>query len=374
MRRFGLSTRAQHIVIVFHDFSFGGTEVVALRLAGEWLRSGRRVTILCGTLDGPLISSVPAGVQLRTIEREIGRSLFSRLRLRRALPAAIDRLRPDILFLPGNYHLMLSAATRYLPRRPMVVAKISNPLAPTGIQPLRWIFERLYRWAAKDTDALVAMSAGLAEDVRRLRADRDIRVIHDPFPSTSLRAGSTLACGEVLRMVAAGRLVAQKDFALAIRVAAEIARFRKVHLTILGEGPDRKRLERLVRRLGIETLIDLPGHMPAITPTLARADLLLITSQYEGGPAVAVEALGQGVPVIATACSHFLDDLLQHPDQGMIFASRCPRHMARDLMDWIDRADRQPFCGRASVAFLGAPQAAQNYLALFDRLHGEAAS
>ncbi|KAB2855532.1 MAG: glycosyltransferase, partial [Sphingopyxis terrae] len=51
--------RAQHIVIIFHDFSFGGTEVIALRLAREWVAQGRRVTLLCGTFDGPLRSAVP---------------------------------------------------------------------------------------------------------------------------------------------------------------------------------------------------------------------------------------------------------------------------------------------------------------------------
>lgn len=363
-------TAAQHIVIVFHDFSFGGTEVVALRLAAEWLRMGRRVTILCGTLDGPLIGSVPAGVQIRTLDREIGRSPLSRWRLRRALPATIDRLRADILFLPGNFHLILSGAVRFLFRPPKVVAKISNPLAPTNIVPLRWLYERLYRWAARDTDVLVAMSSGLAQDIARLACGHQICVIHDPNIFADMAPPKQKPPRNTLHMVAAGRLVAQKNFALAIRVTAALARVRDVHLTILGEGPERARLERLVRRLQIAHAVTFTGHVPSIAPALNAANLLLVTSRFEGGPAVAVEALARNVPVLATDCSHFLKDLIRQSDYGKIFASRNPARIATEIGAWVDRPDREFFCGRTATMTFGAVHAARKYLELFDHLVG----
>lgn len=365
-----MSASAQHIVILFHDFSFGGTEVVALRLAGEWQRQGRRVTILCGTLDGPLIGSVPAGVQIRTLAPEIGRSVCSRLKLRRLLAPAIARLRPDIVFLPGNFHLVLARAGRSRLGSPAIVGKISNPLAPGRILPLRWLLERLYRWAARDVDALVAMSSGLAADVARLTEGHETHVIHDPnILSDAPASCPAKAAGDgLLRLVAAGRLVTQKDFALAIRVTAELARSRKVHLTILGEGPERARLQRLARQLGIGDAVSLPGHAPSIAPALDAADLLLVTSRYEGGPAVAVEALHRGVPVIATDCSHFLRDLIRCPDHGAIIASRRPEPFAAQLLAWLEHPGRCGFCGPSATASLDSAYAAGKYLRLFDGL------
>ncbi len=148
--------RAQHIIIIFHDFSFGGTEVIALRLAREWVAQGRRVTLLCGTFDGPLRSAVPRGVHT-------------------------ERL---VVFLPGNFHHVLAGAVRDLPRRPKVVAKISNPLAPSAIPALRALLARAFRWAARDVDWFAAMSTGLADDARCVREEIFGPVCHiAPFDS-----------------------------------------------------------------------------------------------------------------------------------------------------------------------------------------------
>lgn len=361
---------AQHILIVFHDFSFGGTEVMALRLAAEWVRHGRRVTLLCGTLDGPLWSSVPAGVHVEWLQPEIGRSPLSRLRLRRALPKAIARLRPDILFLPGNFHLILAGAARGLAQRPKVVAKISNPLTPAHAAPLRWLERRAYRWAARDADWLVAMSSGLATDARQLVGTDKASVIHDPNiigPFVPPLSAAIKARGP-LHMAAAGRLVPQKDFGMAIRVTAALARTRDVRLTILGEGPERGALTRLARQLGVADRVDMPGHVEAIGPLIEPMDLLLVTSRYEGGPAVAVEALERGVPVVATDCSHFLHDVVANVDCGAIIATRDPALFASRLVEWADRPDRAPVAPRAVTAPFEAAHSAQRYLQLFDRL------
>lgn len=364
-----MTASAQHILIVFHDFSFGGTEVIALRLAGEWARAGRRVTILCGTPEGPLRAAVPRGVHVETLTPEIGRSLFSRLRLRRALRAAVARLRPDVLFLPGNFHVVLAGAVRSLPRRPAVIAKISNPLAPAS-GPLRALIGRAFRWAARDVDWFVAMSSGLAEDVRRITGTANVGVIHDPNATEAEGRAPRARRGDAgpLRLLAAGRLVRQKDFALAIRIAADLSRTRDIDLTIVGEGPDRAGLEALARRLGVADRVHLPGHVASIGPALNRADLLLVTSRYEGGPAVAVEALERGVPVVATDCSHFLHDILVDPDCGLIVPTRDPAQFAARLLAWRYDAGRKPFSPQAATQAFAVSQAVDSYLRLFDRL------
>jgi glycosyltransferase involved in cell wall biosynthesis len=365
--------RAQHIVIIFHDFSFGGTEVIALRLAREWVAQGRRVTLLCGTFDGPLRSAVPRGVHTERLEPEIPRTPLSRLRLRRALLAAIARLRPDVVFLPGNFHHVLAGAVRDLPRRPKVVAKISNPLAPSAIPALRALLARAFRWAARDVDWFAAMSTGLADDVRALTGRAEVSVIFDPNIDTiiNLPAARKVPGTGPLHLLAAGRLVEQKDFGLAVRVVAELAKHRDVRLTIAGDGPGAPRLARLARRLGVADRIALPGRLASIGPALDHADLLLITSRYEGGPAVAVEALERGVPVIATDCSHFLRDLLADADCGAIVPSREPAAIAEAMLEWIDRQDRRPFSPAVVTEPFGTAFAARRYLDLFDRLAGE---
>ena len=89
---------------------------------------------------------------------------------------------------------------------------------------------------------------------------------------------------------------------------------------MLGDGPLRSSLQRLVRSLGAAGRIRFVGHTQEVTSWLARADALVLTSDYEGLPAVVVEALASGVPILATRCSEAMDELIGHGRFGRLVA------------------------------------------------------
>ncbi|MDZ7588346.1 MAG: glycosyltransferase [Parasphingorhabdus sp.] len=362
---------ADDILVIFHDLSAGGTELVGLKLAQQWARAGRRVTLLCGALHGPLRDQLPPEIRVEELDPPITRSLTSRWTFARRLPVVIDRLKPDIVFLPGNYHLILGRGVARSQVAPPVVAKISNPIVPGGNMLVRKIGKRVFRWSAKHVDWFAAMSSGLADDVRAATGYENVSTIFDPNVDAENVASSRKAPvdpSQPMRLLAAGRLVAQKDFALAIRVTAALTQRRDVHLNILGEGPDRPALERLARQLGIGDRVRMPGRAESIFPALADADILLVTSRYEGGPAVAVEALAQAVPVVATDCSHFLRDLMHDPAYGELVTSRDPAHIAAAVERTYDAIGRPGFDPTVATAPYRTETASAAYLALFDRL------
>jgi glycosyltransferase involved in cell wall biosynthesis len=94
-------------------------------------------------------------------------------------------------------------------------------------------------------------------------------------------------------------------------------------------------MQKLAARLGLDgqTLV-MKGHVPRIDPFLAGAHALFVSSVFEGGPAVAVEALAHGVPVVSTDCSHFLHDIMTIPEAGRIVPSRDPQVLAAALAEW----------------------------------------
>ena len=89
-------------------------------------------------------------------------------------------------------------------------------------------------------------------------------------------------------------------------------------LILLGEGRLRGALAARARRLGIEQRVAMPGYVDDIRAALDRARLCVISSDYEGYPAVAIEALAAGVPVVATDCSPAIHEILGDPRLGMI--------------------------------------------------------
>ena len=162
--------QAQHILMLFHDFAPEPALADALRLARGWRQRGRLVTILCGTVTGPLLTSVPAGVEIKRIAREIPRSPLSFRHFFRSLPYSIDRIAPDVLFLPDAPHCSLAGTVRHLPFPPRVVGRF-EPEASVAL-PFRWPIHLFSRWAARNFDALIIGSSRLGVTGRRMIGGR----------------------------------------------------------------------------------------------------------------------------------------------------------------------------------------------------------
>jgi glycosyltransferase involved in cell wall biosynthesis len=348
---------ARRILICLHDFHRGGTERIALGLARAWTDAGRDVTILCGSTEGGLRDEVDPRVGVIALDPPLRRGLFSRLRLARAMARRLDGLQPDIIFLPGNFHAALANGLRAATRAPIAL-KISNPPVPD--LPLAG---GVFRWLIRGVTGFAAMNQGLRHQLQAMLRGRNIVALHDPVyiqpvPTVS-RTGK--------RILWIGRLERQKDPLLALDV---IAATKGLHLTMLGEGSLQPAVEQRIKALGLEDRVTLCGHVGAIEPFLAEADALLITSRYEGGPAVAVEALAQGVPVVSTDCSFLLHDLITVPEAGRIVAARNASQLAAALAQVLAQSST-PQTLRAMAAPFEPRACAEAYLQWFDSLtHG----
>lgn len=105
-------------------------------------------------------------------------------------------------------------------------------------------------------------------------------------------------------LVAVGRLHAVKDHALLIHACARLrARGVDLECLIAGEGPERRRLEGLIRKFRLEPHVSLLGHVHGrqMDSLYQRADVVVLTSQSEGIPLVLMEAMARGKIVLAPA-------------------------------------------------------------------------
>ena len=107
--------------------------------------------------------------------------------------------------------------------------------------------------------------------------------------------------GGVGRLVAGvGKLSAKKNWEMLVRVAARLeAAGEAMDWVVAGEGPERRRLERLIRRLGVERRVRLLGFRDDARVILKSADLLFFPSLMEGASVTVREAMALGTPVVA---------------------------------------------------------------------------
>jgi glycosyltransferase involved in cell wall biosynthesis len=350
---------AQRILICMHDFSRGGTERIALGLATAWVQAGRDVTIVAGSNDGGLREGLDRRVKVVKLDPPVRRGLFSRFRLAREIGWQLPKLQPDVIFLPGNFHAVLANGLREADARPVIALKISNPPLPLGVPFAKALFRRFTR----AVDGFAAMNSGLAQELEVLLPDRKIVTLHDPVYVRPMAEKPRREAGRNILWI--GRLEPQKDPLLALKTAQALG--ASARFFMLGEGSLGEEVRLKIAEMKLTDRVHLVGHVGEIEPYLARTDALLITSRYEGGPAVAVEALAAGLPVVSTDCSFLLRDLLTRPQAGRLVASRKPGDLAAALEE-VCAQPRVPDVLAALAAPFEPQACAKAYLEWFDSL------
>ncbi|KUR70633.1 hypothetical protein AQZ52_16410 [Novosphingobium fuchskuhlense] len=310
-----------------HSFEPGGVERVALRLHEAWRAQGRDARLVMGRTAGAMKREWPdlnkggLGYEILGSER-IPSSGWETLWMIIHLPRAIRRIRPDVLFCAGNSYTIVAVMMRVLLGKacPPVVAKISNDLTRSDLPaPARPFYRLWLRIQGRMLDRLVGMAPPMRAEIGTLMGADNARIAVIDDPSLAEADIQRLAAARAearaapqapgRRFIAIGRLAAQKNFGLLIDAFARMAGEHD-RLAIIGEGAARRALEAQIERLGLADKVRLPGHVSPLDAELAAADALVLSSEYEGVPAVVAEALAAGLPVVATRCSVSMEDML----------------------------------------------------------------
>ncbi|TCM20896.1 glycosyltransferase involved in cell wall biosynthesis [Novosphingobium sp. PhB165] len=324
-------TQPLRIVLPIHSFEPGGVERVALGLARHWQDLGHEVVVVLGRDEGLDRANAPRTLDYR-IRPNRSPLRFPTARLETlwmiwSLFHYLLRNRADVIFCPGNTYTIVCVMMKLLLRGrcPPVVVKVSNDLVRADKTAFR---RRWYRCWLKINGLLLERFVGLAEPMFEEIVegmgvgDHRVSTIHDPALDRA-RLERLLAIererkqGQGHRFVAVGRLAAQKNLPLLLMAFAEGFRPGD-RLTIVGEGCGRAALERQVRQLALQNHVTFAGHVACPDPFLCDADCLILSSNYEGVPAVVIEAIAAGLPVIATDCCSSMKSLLGHGTRGVI--------------------------------------------------------
>jgi len=167
----------------------------------------------------------------------------------------------------------------------------------------------LHRLAFRKRVIPVAVSHSVAASLRRVYGIQDPVTIHNGIPVGDFRVDRSVRAkwrGELglddrdFLFVSTGRLAPQKNPLLMLRAFAALADPR-AHLAFAGEGPLEQRLEEEVRSAGLQARVHVLGYRSDIRECLAAGDVFLLSSDWEGHPLAAMEAMACGLPVIATA-------------------------------------------------------------------------
>lgn len=239
-------------------------------------------------------------------------------RILASLPGLVSYLRSSrpkaLLSTLNTTNVLASWACKWIDVPPKLILRQDTTISIKGKRvsdPKVKIEPILAKWFYPWSDQIIAISNGCKEDlVRKVGVPKHkIRVIYNPVVTEELKERSKysvdhewFASSDVPVILGVGRLEVEKDFKTLIRSFYKLLDSCRARLVILGEGSERAELKELAYSLGISDCVQLPGFVDNPFKYMARADIFVLSSAWEGLGNVLIEAMAAGCPVVSTDC------------------------------------------------------------------------
>jgi len=312
------------ILFVINSLAGGGAERVLTTILGASAPWRDRYDVHLALLDDePRAYAVPEWITVTQLDarHRLGASIAQLRRL-------VARLNPDIAlaFLTrANVATAIAMAGR---GRPWLISERVNTSAHLGSGAGAIAARAMVRFAYPRARHVIAVSDGVVDDlVENFGVARDrVSAIANPVDHDAIAAQAAAPASLPIDgdyVVAAGRLVPNKNFALLVDAFA--ASGLPHRLVIMGEGPERASLEAQIAAKGLTGRVLLPGFVANPFAMLARALLFAMPSNAEGFPNGLVEAMACGLPVVATNCASGPSEILADlPRESVVDARQVP--------------------------------------------------
>lgn len=252
------------------------------------------------------------------------------------LRAVVDRRAPDIIqthSVKSHFLLRLSGLWR---KHPWIA--FQHGYTATDIK-MR-LYNQLDRWSLPSAHRVVTVCQAFAEQLRRKGVSPErISVQHNSISANGVANEDAdlhslkerLGIGKDERvLLAVGRFSREKAQADLINALGTLHRVNpdlNFRLVLVGEGPERRAIERAAETEGIASRIIFAGQVGNVRPFYGLADALVLPSHSEGSPNVLLEAMAAGLPVVATAVGG-VPEMVENEESALLVASRDAPAMA----------------------------------------------
>lgn len=356
------------IAIFIPSLRGGGAERAMVALANGFVRRGYMVDLVIADEQGVFRKEVSESVRIVNLgSKRMMASVFR-------LAAYLQRSKPDAL-LSAMTHVNLTAIwARYFARvstRLVISERSTFSQALKGLggrRVMTWLMPQLVRFFYPSADAVVSVSIGVQEDLlHHVSLPSSVsHVVYNPVVDDGLlqRAEEPIehpwfTVGNLPVVLAVGRLTEAKNFPLLLKAFAHVRKNRPCRLMILGEGPLRHALETQVRDLGLGTDALLPGFVDNPLPYMRQASVFVLSSSWEGLPAVLIQAMACGCRVVSTDCPSGPREILEDGRWGELVPVGNEEALAKAMERGLD--NRSPPNVRERASFFSEFQSVVAY-------------
>ena len=313
----GTGIQKTKLLIVIPSLECGGTEKFAMQVCEHINTDLFEVTLAVLNNAHPFYTLTNPVIKLVDLKaRRVRTSLF-------AIRRTIREERPAIIFSLSNHlNLYMAIYRRQFPPQIKLVARESSiPSFTNKRSGYPYFYNYLMKKFYHRFDAIVCQSAYMQQDLVQhfgVPAAKT-HIICNMAGDAALKALSAAPENDrsrVRKFITVARLSGEKGIDRLIKSVALLPFSVQYH--IIGEGPMRSALEKLIIELGLQEKVFLPGRKGRPFEGLEDADLFLLDSDYEGFPNVLLEAGVLGIPVVARDAPGGINEIIRNGENGFL--------------------------------------------------------
>ena len=313
------------VLIILNDLSGGGAERIFVNIANEFVAHGIQTDFLLGKKKGVYFDILRPDIKVIELNAT---SLYQYVRKLRVFLKKNDYTH---IFTASDYvSVALVMAKRKLKFTAKVIATLHYNLPyQLSILPFAtrtWMRYLNRSWISK-ADAIVAVSKGVADGYSGVAkaAAKKVQVIYNPvFDDSIFDRGKepvtdTFFDRGKTTLITVGRMETQKNHKLMVDAFALLAAKRTdLQLLLIGRGSLEQSVREQIKQHNLEERFILTGFRQNPFAYIAKSDLFVLSSSYEGLPTVIIESLALGVNVVSTDCPSGPDEILSGGEFGWL--------------------------------------------------------
>ena len=319
------------IILVLPNVTAGGAERVMLNLFAKLKHDQFEVSIVVLCKPEQKLSWFEEHENLTNLNSS--RVSFSIFRLRSFLAKF-----PKKLVISSHVHvnILLLLLSIFEKNMLVIIREANMPVDCLKFGHWPQYYGLLYRILLPRAMKIIVSSRKMASQFKthfRVNSEK-LSLINNPIDVELIRKSASTDSQQRMvgrNFIAVGKLSRQKRFDRLIEMMTAMERDDR--LIIIGSGPEEAILLRMIRSSNLTDRVELLGQVDNPWQFISRADALLLPSQWEGMPNVALEALALGVPVIAYRSCGGLVEVVEDVRDGMLFISNNKNHFLQNMQN-----------------------------------------
>lgn len=330
------------IMQVIPYFCFGGAETMCENLTYALQASGHEVVVVSLYQEHTPISArmEAAGVRIVYLDKKPGLDLSMIPKLTRLM----GKERPDVVHSHLNLIKYAVAAAKLagVPKCVHTVHNLADKEAESRSQMLLNGFYYSRGWSVP-----VALSPEVHRSIAAFYQlpPEKIPMVCNGIDLSRCQPKEDYSLGETVVITHIGRFNEQKNHEGLLRAFQKIhAAFPQTRLDLLGDGERMETVKAQARELGVSDSVRFLGSQSNVYPYLQQSDLFVLPSRYEGMPMTLIEAMGTGVPIVASAVGG-VPDMITDGESGRL-TSCDSEEFAHAVIQLLENAELREKLGR----------------------------